>query len=320
MRYFLLGSRFLELTLFLGLLAVAAPGAAANSGEKVLIQQGEITVTQADFDAELAEIPAQHHAGILASGKRIHQLLDKLFVYRVLAQETRELGLDKDPLLRQQIALAVEEKLGKARLKHLREQALAASPDFEALARERYQANQEQYQLPEQVKVSHILIKAEERSEEEARQLAEKVRKLALAEEKPFAELAVEYSEDPSVERNQGDLGFIARGKTVKPFEEAAFALKQPGNISPVVKSRFGFHIIRLEERQPAQVQPFDQVKEKLVQEAKETYLNKVVQTHLNQIRNAEGIQMNREALQNLKQESPGQRNPEARSAVNSGD
>ncbi|QBQ53529.1 peptidylprolyl isomerase [Nitrosococcus wardiae] len=307
-------------SILIGLVAMAFEVGAAKPEKEVLIRYGDVVVTGADYRAELATVPEQYRANVDASGERIHQLLDKIFVYRVLAQEAREQGLDQNPLIQQRAKLEVEEILGKARLRQLREQALADNPDFEALARERYQANTEQYQLPEQVKVSHILIKAEERSEEEAKQLVEKVRKLALTEEKPFAELAVEYSEDSSVKRNKGDLGFIARGNTVKPFEEAAFALQQPGDLSPVVKSRFGFHIIRLEERQPARTQSFEQVKDKLVQQAQQTYLNKVVQTHLNQIRNAEGIQMNRKAWQNLKQGSPGQRSPEATPASNSGD
>lgn len=288
--------------------------------EDTLIEFNQVVVTKQDYEAEVATLPERHRGDIEASSKRIHQLLDKIFVYRVLAQEAREAGLDQNPLVRKQVEMAEEEVLGRARLRQLREQALAAKPDFEALARERYQANPKKYQLPEQVKVSHILIKAKERTEEEARQLAEKVRQLALAEEKPFAELALQYSGDSSVENNQGNLGFISPGMTVKPFEEAAFALKQPGDISPVVESQFGFHIIRLEERQPARVQPFDQVKNKLVEEAKETYLNQVVQTHLREIRNAQGIQMNGEALQDLKRDSPGRRSPEARSTADSRD
>jgi peptidyl-prolyl cis-trans isomerase C len=170
------------------------------------------------------------------------------------------------------------------------------------------------------VKVSHILIKSKENAGKEARQLAEKVRKLALAQEKPFAELALQYSDDSSAAKNKGDLGFISRGMTVKPFEEAAFALQKAGEISPVIKSRFGFHIIRLEERQPARMRPFEQVKEKLIEEIKNTHLNEVVQAHINQIRNAEGIEMSREVLQNLRQNSPAPLSVEGAPAVDSAD
>lgn len=278
---------------------------AAEPEEDVLIRYKDVVVTAADFQAELETIPERYRANVAASEERIHQLLDKIFTYRVLAKEAQEQGLDQNPEVRQEIKLEKEEILGKARLQKLRQQALADNPDFEALARERYQANPEKYRQPERVKVSHILIKTEEHSGEEAEQLTKKVRHLAIEEEEPFSELALQYSEDPSVEKNKGDLGFIVKGTTAKPFEEAAFALKQPGEISPVVKSQFGFHIIRLEERQPPRTQSFEQVKERLVQEIKETHLNKVVQSHLSQIRNAEDIQINREAWQKLKKTPP---------------
>lgn len=291
------------ITLFLGIEGSFA--VADNPQETALIRYGETVVTQADFQAELATVPEQYRAGLQASGKRIHQLLDKIFVYRVLAQEARELGLDKDPLLRRQVKLAVEEVLGRARLEHLREQALAANPDFEALARERYRVNKDKYRLPERVKVSHILIKTDGRSEKEARELAEKVRTLALAGKQSFSDLALEYSDDPSVKQDEGSLGFISRGRTVKPFEDAVFALQQPGEISPIIKTHFGFHIIRLEERQPPRLQSFEEVREKLVQNVKETYLNNIVQTHLSKIRDADGIKMNQKALQNLEKDLP---------------
>jgi peptidyl-prolyl cis-trans isomerase C len=308
-------------TLVLGVFICGNLFAADNSLETILIKYGETTVTEADYKAELATLPEQHRASIEASGERIHQLLDRIFVYRVLAQEARGLELDQDPLLRKQMKMAMEEVLGRARLEHLRQQALAVKPDFEELARERYQANQDKYRLPEQVKVSHILIKSEgdsEEAERKAKQLAEKVRQLALAGEEPFAELALQYSQDSSVKENKGELGFISPGMTVKSFEKAAFALQEAGEISPVIKSQFGFHIIRLEQRQPARLRPFEQVKKELIAEIKRKHLNQVVQAHLSKIRNAKGIEMNGQALRNLiKPSSPAPLSAEDPPAVN---
>lgn len=298
MRYFWIG-----IALFLG--AEGSFAAADSPSETVLIRDGDVVVTKADYQAELAAIPERYRAGVKADSQRIRQLLDKIFVYRVLAQEARELGLDKDLLLRRKIKLKVEETLGRARLRHLREQALANQPDFEALAHERYQANQNKYRLPERVNVSHILIKPSGRSEKEARQLAEKVRTLALAGKQSFADLALKYSDDPSAEQDKGNLGFVSRGKTVKSFEEAAFALQKPGEISPVVKTHFGFHIIRLEERRPGGLQSFEEVREKLMQGVKENYLNNIVQAHLSKIRDADSIEMNQKAVQNLEKDFP---------------
>src|SRR5699024_7373479 len=84
--------------------------AADNSSETPLIQYQGVTVTQQDYEAELATFPQQYRAEIAASGKRVHQLLDKIFVYRVLAQEAQKSGLaEQDPLLGNRIQMAKEE-------------------------------------------------------------------------------------------------------------------------------------------------------------------------------------------------------------------
>lgn len=289
--------------------------AAGNPPDTPLIQYQGITVTQQDYEAELATFPKQYRAEIAASGKRVHQLLDKIFVYRALAQEAQKAELAKqDPLLSSQIRMAKEEVLGNARLEQLRQQGLAEEPDFEQLAKEKYQAHPDQYQVPERVKVSHILIKSQGNSpeaEKEAKQLAEEVRERALAGDQPFAQLALKYSQDPTVKENKGELGFITRGAAVKPFEKAAFALQKPGEISPVVKSKFGFHIIRLEQHQSARMQPFDQIKQKLIEKIQKEHLDQVVQTHVAEIRNAKGIEMNGEAIENL-MKSNSAKNPSA--------
>ncbi|BAW79534.1 PpiC-type peptidyl-prolyl cis-trans isomerase [Candidatus Nitrosoglobus terrae] len=300
MKYFGIG-------VFVGFYASLAL-AADNPPNTPLIEYQDVTVTQQDYAAELATLPPQFQAEVGTSGKQVHKLLDKVFVYRVLAKEARTEGLDQDPQLQAQVQLAQERTLGLARLDQLRAQALATHPDFAALAKEKYQANPQEYTTPEQVKVAHILIKPEESSpaaEEKAQQLAEQIRQQASAGEKSFSDLALEYSQDPSVKRNHGDLGFITAGKTVKPFEEAAFALQKPGEISPVVKTQYGFYIIQLEARQPAQLQPFTEIQAQLVKGIKEKYLQDIVSHHLHQIRNAEGINMNGEALKNLIKPNP---------------
>ena len=79
-----------------------------------------------------------------------------------------------------------------------------------------------------------------------------------------FEQLAREHSADPGSAAKGGDLGFFPEGKMVPAFEAAAAALKNPGDLSPIVPTQFGFHIIRLEGRKPASVKPFDEVKEEL--------------------------------------------------------
>jgi peptidyl-prolyl cis-trans isomerase C len=265
----------------------------------VLVRHGNVIVTEGDFRAELQKLPEAQRNIFLTDPKKIRRLLSNLFVGAVLAQEAREIGLDQDPLVKKQGDLAFQQILAGAQLDHL--VAEAPQPDLEALAREQYLASPEQFQAPEQVHVSHILISTEKQSEPEARARAEEVLALVKKGEKPFSELALEYSQDSSVQQNQGDLGYISRGQMVKPFEEAAFAMQEPGEISPVIKTPYGFHILRFEDRKPARQKNFEEVKKELLRSVAKQQEERVRAFHLNRIRSLEGIEVNQAAIEALR-------------------
>jgi peptidyl-prolyl cis-trans isomerase D len=122
-----------------------------------------------------------------------------------------------------------------------------------------YNDNIELFSTPEQVRASHILFKTEGKDEAAVKALAEKV----LAEAKggaDFAELAKKYSEDESNAKLGGDLDYFARGRMVPEFEEAAFAA-QPGLLPDLVKTGYGFHIIKIVDKKAGSVRTFDEVK-----------------------------------------------------------
>jgi len=123
-----------------------------------------------------------------------------------------------------------------------------------------YEANKQRFRQPEQVKVAHILVPLAENAPEAAvKQAMEKaVRIRSEAEKGDFAAVA-NANNGPNAAGPGGELGWIQRGQTVKPFEDAAWAL-QPGQISEPVRSQFGLHIIKMEERKDASVQPFAEV------------------------------------------------------------
>ncbi|BCL62123.1 peptidylprolyl isomerase [Desulfomarina profundi] len=130
-----------------------------------------------------------------------------------------------------------------------------------------YNSNKKLFTVKEQRHARHILFKAEKDAPEAIRKeketTAAEVLKLARGG-RDFVELAKEYSEGPSRESG-GDLGFFEKGSMVIPFDTAVFAM-QPGDISDVIKTRYGYHIIKLEEVKPASVKPLTEVKEKIVQ------------------------------------------------------
>ena len=126
-----------------------------------------------------------------------------------------------------------------------------------------YQGHQKDFQVPEEVKVRHILIKvptgADAKTDAAAKQKAEDLLKQIKAGG-DFDALAKANSDDPGSKEQGGELGMIQRGVTVPAFEQAAFAL-QPGQISDLVKTQFGYHILKVEEKQTAHLKPLEEVK-----------------------------------------------------------
>jgi peptidyl-prolyl cis-trans isomerase D len=130
-----------------------------------------------------------------------------------------------------------------------------------------YQAHQKDYQVPDEVKVRHILIqvapKADAKTDAAAKQKAEDVLKQLKAGGN-FAELAKKYSDDPGSKEQGGELGMIQRGVTVPAFENVAFSL-QPGQLSDIVKTQFGYHILQVEGKETAHLKPLDEVKSQIL-------------------------------------------------------
>ncbi len=158
---------------------------------------------------------------------------------------------------------SVERSLAVAKLVETRFAAKAEVTDTEIRAY--YDRNRDSFRQPEQVRASHILIKADLQGDEGKKTAARK--KIGEILEKvrqgqDFASLARTYSDDPSGAKG-GDLGYIRRGQVMKPFEEALFALKT-GETSGVVETHLGYHLIKAVERKPEMTIPFDNLKDQL--------------------------------------------------------
>jgi len=118
-----------------------------------------------------------------------------------------------------------------------------------------YDSHPDEFKQDEQVKASHILVKTEE---EANKVIAE------LKAGKDFAELAKTYSTDESNKNNGGELGYFDKARMVKPFSDAAFAMEVGAFSQVPVKTEFGYHVIKLEDKKPAGTQSYEEVKEQL--------------------------------------------------------
>jgi peptidyl-prolyl cis-trans isomerase C len=239
--------------------------------DQVLVQNKDVQITSKDFEADLDRIPADNRVEVLASRDRIRKLLETLLINKTMAARARKAGIDHEPGMLKRLELADDKVLADEEIKRATDQA--AIPDFEQRASEIYKINSEKFTIPAEVHASHILVAInKDRSAEDALKRIQEVRKQALAG-KSFADLALEYSDDPSVKNNKGDLGFFKASTMIKSFSDVAFAMNTPEQISEPVQTRFGYHIIQFHEKHPETIRPYAEVKEGILKELRDKYL-----------------------------------------------
>lgn len=150
-----------------------------------------------------------------------------------------------------------------------------------------YKNNSAQFLEQESVKASHILVKADKNATKEAKEAAKKkidglLKKVKGGED--FAKLAKENSDDPGSGQNGGDLGFFGKGMMVPPFEKAAFSLNKV-EVSDVVETEFGYHIIKMVDKKPGRTIPLNEVHDKLKDYLKSMEVNKKLSEYITNLR-----------------------------------
>ena len=295
---------FWRLLIVLTLITLASPayvGESQSAEQKVAVVNGTV-IKQAEFDSEMSRVleRLQRTGRIpndLERSQIKKQVLENLIARELLYQESQKKGIKVDQkeieaqitALKGRFPSEVEFKnaLSTANLteadlrfqferdvairKLLDDQIGGKSTVSEKESRAYYDSNLASFKKSEQVRASHILIKvdpgADEAKKAEARTKIESLQaKLKNGED--FGALAKEYSEGPSGPKG-GDLGFFGRGQMVKPFEEVAFSMK-PGQVSGMVETRFGYHLIMVTERTPESTLSYEEVKDRLEQYLKQ--------------------------------------------------
>lgn len=300
-----------KLILILGLmcisLSVSGAGAAAE-GAKVAMVNGTI-ITQAEFDQELARAQMQITRGRGAlsdvqvkalKNDVLENMIGRELVYQVSKKQGIKVSadevnvqwgkvkgsfpsdvelnaaLDKMNLTEKIILLKIERDLSI-------DMAIEANIVKNIVTSEQesktyYDSHPESFRRPEEIKASHILIKVESGADDaekaDAKKRLEAIRG-RLKKGEDFAAVAKELSEGPS-SKNGGDLGYFSKGRMVKPFEEAAFALKT-GEISDIVETQFGYHLIKRTAQRPEAIIPFEDVKERLQESIKNDKVQKKI-------------------------------------------
>lgn len=236
----------------------------------VLATIGDRTVTLGDLITARQGLPAQVQN--LEDSQLFDGLLTQLVQETIFADGAEKAGLESDSNVERRIASARRQILAEAYIEsrvqpQLTDEALKARYD-EEVAKEPGQ---------EEIHARHILVETEEKAKE---------LKSQLDAGGDFEALAKEHSTGPSGPGG-GDLGFFRKGQMVPEFEAAAFAL-QPGQVSDPVKTSFGWHLIKLEERRPVTPPPFESVKDQL----KQVMARELAQKEIDTLREAATVEM----------------------------
>jgi len=304
--------RLLIVLTLITLASTAYVGESQSAEQKVAVVNGTV-INQPEFDNEMNRVLERlqrtgRFPNDLERSQIKKQVLENLIARELLYQESQTKGIKVDQkeieaqvtALKGRFPSEVEFKnalstmnLTEADLRFQFERDLAIRKllddqigDKVAVSEKEskayYDNNLESFKKPEQVRASHILIKvdpeAEEAKKAEARTKIESLQaKLKKGED--FGALAKEYSEGPSGPKG-GDLGFFGRGQMVKPFEEAAFSMK-PGQVSGMVETRFGYHLIMVAERTPESTLSYEEVKDRLEQYLKQQKVQEAIAAYV---------------------------------------
>jgi peptidyl-prolyl cis-trans isomerase C len=286
-------------------------------------------VTEEAFNAQINNLRksyrAQRGGDIPADEleKLKKQVVQAMITKNVLLQNFRELGFSVDPDRVEQEIQNVKNKYGSEEefrksmadqgydMERLRKEITQSLQVFiiqqhvvkdvevtEEEMRRAYNSNLDQITQPETIRARHILVSVEEGASEEDKTAArEKIEAIQdeLEGGADFAELAKEKSEGPS-SKNGGDLGYFPADKMVPSFSDAAFAL-QPGEVSDIVETRFGYHIIKLEDRKDAWLPSFDEVKGELRPQLEQQKAQLVFQEYVQRLQSQAKIEILRPDL-----------------------
>jgi hypothetical protein len=268
--------------------------ASESTDNDILASRGQGVVTQQQFSARADRIPASIRRETLRSATRLQDILNTMLLKSQLANAAREAGFDKDPIVQARMQLAADSELGEAWMNHYVDSQPEA--DYEAMAKEYYELNKAQFVSKPEVDVSHILISNEDRSMEEAMAIANEIELLLEEDPSSFDALVLQYSEDPSAQQNMGHFKGVKQGDMVKPFETAAFALEK-GEISEPVQTRFGLHIIRLDESTPSRPLSYEEAKTEIITAQLSSHKERLRDAYLTELSQID-VNMTEEALE----------------------
>jgi len=259
--------------------------------DPVLGKAGDYLVRKSDVDRLIAYYPPEAQSRLQENPAEMQTLVRRMLEVKIIADVARNEKFDQTPQIKKQLDYVADDFLSKEYLaKVVMEKETVSEGDL----REFYRQNRKQLGVPEQVWARHILFKvdptASEKEKNEAREQAEAVLKRARAGE-DFEKLAQLHSDDESSKAKGGDLGYFTRGRTVPGFEQVAFNTN-PGEISHIVETRYGYHIIKVEDHLEGRERSFDEMRYYIQDELQRQLATSKVKTFIREATEKVGMQV----------------------------
>jgi len=224
-----------------------AAGCGKSEPKDVIGKVDGKAITMSMLEEKIKNLPASYQT---AASQHKKEVLDDMIVEELLYKEARARKLHRDP----EVIELMDEAARKILIAKVIDIELKKSvPVSDDDVKQYYQEHKEQYMVPQMIRASHILTN----TEEEANKALEELNAGAS-----FGELASKYSKDLTKDRN-GDLGFFKKGQMIPEFENACFSLKV-GDVSGVVETRFGYHIIKLTDRKDSTYRKLEEVEDNI--------------------------------------------------------
>lgn len=271
------------------------------SSETVLVSRGDAAITAQDFKAAMQQVPEQHRSSVATDPEQSQKLVAMLLENRLLAQAARERGLGEEQMIQTRVRLKTEQILATELLQRVVAEHIGDA-DYAQMAEEYYLTHKGEFKTDPVVSVTHVMVGTESRTLEEALKIATKVHDKLVSGEADMKTLVAEYSDDPAAVQNKGQYADQALSRFVQPFADAVKAL-EPGAISEPVKTRYGYHVIRLDARTEPHQQSLEDVNKQLITRMEKQHKDTIRSRFLAKLIAENPIEADPEAFQTLRKE-----------------
>jgi peptidyl-prolyl cis-trans isomerase C len=286
------------------LVAFAALPAAAQkpvAPATPLIANGAVVITAEDFEGNMLRIPENLRQESRASLERVSQMSDNLFINRMLAEEARKGGMEKDPLVQARARQIIDAYLA---VRYLEEyERNLKMPDLEARAKEIYVSEPLRFRIPESYDIDHIVVSTVGRTRAMAlERLKEAEARIQAGED--FLVVAGMYNEASRATGTSGKLGVVTQG-SIEPVLFEAAAKLPVGGVSAPIATKNGYHLIKVNAKTPAGKRSFEEARAGIIADERTRIAKKAIEDMIQSFRADPATRVDKEAMEALVADIP---------------